>query len=109
MLDLIWLPIGILIIFIAVAVLWAWGKSVAPPERKTKGSLASYACGEEQPDIHTQFRINWFYYAVYFMIFDIIAFILVMGSFQLGVYPSVLSTIAYGVVSLIAILMLVRR
>jgi NADH:ubiquinone oxidoreductase subunit 3 (subunit A) len=109
MLDFIWIPVGFLIAFIATIVLWAWGKRVAPAPRKSKESVTSYACGEDQPEIHTQFRINWFYYAVYFMIFDIIAFILVLGAFTLGVFPAVLATAAYGGVSLVAILILLRR
>ena len=109
MLDLIWIPIGFLIVFIAVVVLWAWGKRVAPPARKEGEAVTSYACGEEQSVIRTQFRINWFYYAVYFMIFDIIAFILAMGAFTLGTYPAVLATVLYGVVSIVAVVMLLRR
>ncbi|MHA1408945.1 MAG: NADH-quinone oxidoreductase subunit A [Candidatus Odinarchaeia archaeon] len=109
MLDLIWIPIGFLIVFIAVVVLWAWGKHVAPPSREEGEAVTTYACGEDQPILSTQFRINWFYYAVYFMIFDIIAFILAMGAFTLGTYPAVLATVAYGVVSIVALVMLVRR
>lgn len=108
MLDLIWVPIGFLITFLATVVIYAWGKTIAPRSRNTGETVESYACGEEQPDIHTHFRINWFYYAVYFMIFDIIAFIITFGAFQLGVLPSVFATALYGAVSLVAVVILLR-
>ncbi|MEM2109520.1 MAG: NADH-quinone oxidoreductase subunit A [Candidatus Odinarchaeota archaeon] len=108
MLDVIWVPIAFIIILIATAAIYAWGRRVAPPSRKKGEALETYACGEEQTDVHTHFRINWFYYAVYFMIFDIIAFILTFGAFQLGILPAVYAVVLYGAVSLIAIIVLLR-
>ncbi len=108
MLDEVWVPVAFIIILIATAAIYTWGRKIAPPSRNKGEAVESYACGEEQPDIHTHFRINWFYYAVYFMIFDIIAFILTFGAFQIGVLPAVYAVVLYAAVSIVAVVVLLR-
>jgi NADH:ubiquinone oxidoreductase subunit 3 (subunit A) len=53
------------------------GNDYAPKSPDTEGKLAPYACGE--PMQPTKVRINaenFFIYAVYFMIFDVMGFVL---------------------------------
>ena len=55
----------------------ALGNEYAPKSPDTEGKLASYACGE--PVQPTKVRVNvenFFIYAVYFMIFDVLGFVL---------------------------------
>jgi NADH:ubiquinone oxidoreductase subunit 3 (subunit A) len=54
-----------------------FGNGIAPKSPDTEGKLASYACGE--PVQPTKVRVNaenFFIYAVYFMIFDVLGFVL---------------------------------
>ena len=53
------------------------GNDYAPKSADTEGKLAPYACGE--PVQPTKVRVNaenFFIYAVYFMIFDVLGFVL---------------------------------
>ncbi len=74
------------------------GRSVAPPARKSGPATESYACGE--PSFlggKVQFHLELFNFALYFMLFDILGFILFLSWSAPG--PVV---IAYLVVALVA-------
>lgn len=101
-------PIAFIICLIAVAMIYLLGRKMAPPSRKEGEAVLTYACGEDMDQEKIQFKINWLYYAIYFVIFDIIAFTLSL-SIQLGVLESVLMAVTYSFVSLVAILVLLRR
>lgn len=59
------------LIFLAV------GVRIAAKGRDTPGKFAPYACGEDLPPERVMVDVEEFFiYAVYFMIFDILAFIL---------------------------------
>jgi NADH:ubiquinone oxidoreductase subunit 3 (subunit A) len=55
----------------------AVGNKYAAQSPDTKGKLAPYACGEPIPATKVRLNVeNFFIYAVYFMIFDVLGFIL---------------------------------
>jgi NADH:ubiquinone oxidoreductase subunit 3 (subunit A) len=68
----------VLVISIIVAmIIAAFGNNLAAKSPDTPGKLDSYACGE--PVSPTKIRLNaenFFIYAVYFMVFDVLGFVL---------------------------------
>ncbi len=88
-----------IILLIVLFIYWI-GKRLAPnnpsPEKNT-----TYACGEDLPGIKTQFHSHLLRYAVYFTIFDIIAFILATSMGVLGIVA-----VMYILIGLIAIIIL---
>ncbi|MBD3192506.1 MAG: hypothetical protein GF308_17840 [Candidatus Heimdallarchaeota archaeon] len=75
----LWIAIGL--VLVAVLLLYFLGRRLAP-SNPTQDKLKSYACGEEMVGEQAQFYPDAFIYAIYFTIFDIIAFVLAtaMGS-----------------------------
>jgi NADH:ubiquinone oxidoreductase subunit 3 (subunit A) len=62
---------------VVALIILAFGNELAPRSPDTEGKLAPYACGEPLPP--TKVRVNtenFFIYAVYFMIFDVLGFVL---------------------------------
>ena len=91
---------------VAFIVLWI-GNEIAPKGKDTPGKLAPYACGEDFPAINIRINVdNFFIYAVYFMIFDVLGFVMVT---TLGgtVYPII--PVLFGLASLISIMVLNSR
>ena len=78
------LVLGFILVF-AMSLLFAGvivllGRSVAPPTRTSGGAVDSYACGE--PAFlggKVQFQLELFNFALYFMLFDILGFILFLS------------------------------
>ena len=98
--------IFILSIILGVA-LYLIGSLIAPKARKTAETLAPYACGEDLPAEKLQVNAEEFFiYATYFMIFDIVAFMLATSLGKPGFFP-----ILFSIIILIASLVLfqVRR
>jgi len=53
------------------------GNELSAKSPDTLGKLASYACGEPVPATKVRMNVeNFFIYAVYFMIFDVLGFVL---------------------------------
>jgi NADH:ubiquinone oxidoreductase subunit 3 (subunit A) len=74
------------------------GRTVAPQARLTGGAVESYACGE--PAFlggKVQFNLELFNYALYFMLFDIVGFILFLSWANTG-----LIVVAYLAITLVA-------
>ena len=74
------------------------GKSVAPPARTTGVAVDAYACGE--PSFlggKVQFELQLFNYALYFMIFDILGFLLFLSYSNPGVV-----VVVYLIITLVA-------
>lgn len=69
-----------LIMGLALAValfIMAIGNEVGAKSPDTFGKLAPYACGEPVPATKVRMNVeNFFVYAVYFMIFDVLGFVL---------------------------------
>lgn len=74
-----------IILVIIVLIYWI-GKRIAP-SNPTKEKTTTYACGEDLPAIKTQFHSRLLRFAVYFTIFDIVAFILATSMGILGLVP----------------------
>jgi len=62
---------------IVALIVLAVGRDLAAKGRDTPGKFAPYACGEDLPPERVMVDVEEFFiYAVYFMIFDILGFIL---------------------------------
>ncbi len=68
----------ILVVAVAIAlIIMAIGNDIAPKSPDTPGKLAPYACGEDVTPTKVRVNVeNFFVYAVYFMIFDVLGFVL---------------------------------
>ena len=70
----------IVLSLLAAAVILYIGRKAAPKARRIGGAVESYACGE--PAFlggKVQFNLELFNYALYFMLFDIVGFILFLS------------------------------
>jgi len=95
--------IGFISVLVAVLILLI-GNKIAPKGSDTPGKLASYACGEDITPTKIRVNIeNFFIYAVYFMIFDVLGFVLATTLVQ----PiNILIPLAYAAASLVSITIL---
>jgi len=95
-------------LIVMLLIYWFGGKiSARPRQGSAAGKTAPYACGEDLPSEELKFDMDRFFiFAVYFLIFDVFAFILATSFNSLGLVPA-----AYAVIVLMAVLMLlgVRR
>ena len=63
--------------FAVAIILMGIGNEVGAKSPDTLGKLAPYACGEPVPATKVRMNVeNFFVYAVYFMIFDVLGFVL---------------------------------
>jgi NADH:ubiquinone oxidoreductase subunit 3 (subunit A) len=97
---------SILLVFVAsliVALIFFWvGGRISPKGLKTPGKLAPYACGEEVPVMQLQVNVErYFIYAVFFLVFDALAFLLALSFSTPGFYP-----ILFSIVVLLAVAVL---
>lgn len=91
---------------VAFIILWI-GNDIAPKGKDTPGKLAPYACGEDFPAMNIRMNVeNFFIYAVYFMIFDVLGFVMVT-TLAGTVYPII--PVLYGLASLVSIMVLNAR
>jgi len=99
-----------LLFFLSIAIaiyIFAIGNEIAPKGEKTPGKLALYACGEDLPFMSVRVNVeNFFIYAVYFMIFDILGF--VMATTVAGP-NNMFVPLVYGGASLISIIVLAMK
>ncbi len=78
------------------------GRIAGARGKETPGKVAPYACGEDLPARKFQVDVERFLvYAVYFLIFDILAFILATSLNTPGIFPAV-----YAVIVLMAVVIL---
>lgn len=69
-------------------ILYIFGSIIAPKVKKTAGKLAPYACGEDLPPEKLQVNAEEFFiYATYFLIFDVVAFVLATSFRNPGFFP----------------------
>lgn len=96
------LPFAFFVAVLLALCLYWWGGKISAKGKPSEGKLASYACGEDLPAEKLQVNLqNFFVYAVYFMIFDILAFMLATSLRNPGILPA-----AYALVLLLAVVML---
>ena len=95
----------VLVVAVIVAlIILAIGNDLAPRSPDTAGKLAPYACGEDIPPTKVRVNVeNFFVYAVYFMIFDVLGFVLAT---TLARPMNVMLPIAYAAASLVSIVIL---
>ena len=95
-------------LLIALIIYWIGGKMFAKPKRISKEKGISYACGENPPEVR-EVRINlerFFLFTVYFLIFDVFAFMIAISRFASWIYPVVYSII---VLLAVSVLLIARR
>ncbi len=82
------------VILIIILLLYWIGKRIAP-HNPTKEKLTTYACGEDLAPSKAQFHTQLLRYAVYFTIFDIVAFVLATAMGVLGWVPIMFLGVAF--------------
>lgn len=104
---LISLPFIFILSIIVGLIIYLVGQIVAVKGEKTADKVAPYACGEDLPSRKFQIDVEEFLiYAVYFLIFDILAFTLATSMRTPGYFPIVYTLI---VLMAVAILIPLRR
>lgn len=105
--EILSIPLIFFLSMILSIVLYLVGGVISAKVKKTAAKLAPYACGEDLPVRRLQVNAEEFFiYAAYFLIFDIVAFMLATSLGNPGFFP-----ILFIVVVLVAsvTLPLVRR
>jgi NADH:ubiquinone oxidoreductase subunit 3 (subunit A) len=88
---------------IASAIYLVSGRISARGGSPNTGKTAPYACGEDLPAEEVKVDLERFLvFAVYFLVFDVLAFVIATSFFSVGLVP-----IAYSLVVLMAVGMLV--
>jgi len=82
------------VVLLIVLLMYWIGKRIAP-SNPTKEKTTTYACGEDLPASKAQFHTNLLRYAVYFTIFDIVAFVLATAMGVLGWVPIIFLAVAF--------------
>ena len=79
------------------------GREFSAKSPDTEGKLAPYACGEPIPAAKVRLNMeNFFIYAVFFMIFDVFAFMVAI-SYSAPAYLSIL----YSLIAMMAVTLLI--
>jgi NADH:ubiquinone oxidoreductase subunit 3 (subunit A) len=88
---------------VVLLIFWVGGRGTAKGVAKAEGKTVPYACGEDLPAEESRIDLERFLiYAVYFLIFDVLAFILATSFFATGLLP-----VAYISVVLVAVAVLI--
>ncbi|MHC1628241.1 MAG: NADH-quinone oxidoreductase subunit A [Candidatus Nezhaarchaeales archaeon] len=90
-------------LLVALLIYWLGGKASTRVKQSNYEKFVPYACGEEPPKVK-EFRINlerFFIFTVYFLIFDVFAFLIAISWFAAWPYPLV-----YSIIVLLAVLTL---
>jgi NADH:ubiquinone oxidoreductase subunit 3 (subunit A) len=96
------LPIVFIISLLVTLLLYWYGGRISPKVKSTVDKLAPYACGEEYPAQKLQVNVERFFiYAVFFLVFDILAFMLATSLGSPGIMPAL-----YAGITLIAVIFL---
>ncbi|MHA1579649.1 MAG: NADH-quinone oxidoreductase subunit A [Candidatus Freyarchaeota archaeon] len=99
------LGLALLISFLTALGLYATGRLLAPKGKKSKEKLMVYACGEKYPAEKFQFRLQLFYYAVFFTILETAGFLLFTSAFANPLFGGIFVVFA----TIAAVLVLYRR
>jgi NADH:ubiquinone oxidoreductase subunit 3 (subunit A) len=90
-------------LIVAVVIYLIGGKISAKGTQNLPGKTAPYACGEDTPLEEVKIGLERFLtFAVYFLIFDIFAFMMVTAFFTIGLMP-----IVYALIVLMSVAMLI--
>jgi len=100
--PLISLPLIFFLSLLIALFLYLIGRRVGARGEESTNKLSPYACGEDLPARKLQVDVEKFLiYAVYFLIFDILAFILATSLVTPSIFP-----VMYAAVVLMAVLIL---
>ena len=94
---------------IGLIIYWIGGKASAKTKQQNKEKVIPYACGEEPPKI-SEVRINlerFFIFTIYFLIFDVFAFLIAISWSSTWFYPTIYSIIVF--LAVLAFLTVRRR
>lgn len=93
----------IFVLSLVIGLIFYWiGGRIAPKVKRTPGTLATYACGEDFPPIRLQLNEERFFlYTVFFMIFDILAVVLATSLARPGMLPALYALIVFASVMLV--------
>lgn len=82
------IPLIFVLSILLGVILYIFGSIIAPKVKKTTEKLAPYACGEDLPAEKLQVSTEKFFiYATYFLIFDVVAFMLATSLGKPGFFP----------------------
>lgn len=88
---------------VILLIFWVGGRGTVKGAHPADGKTEPYACGEDLPAEESRIDLERFLvYAVYFLIFDIVAFILATSFYATGFMP-----VAYISVVLVAVAVLI--
>jgi len=105
---LVSLPFIFFLSLVVGLILYGIGGKVGAKGEKTEGKVAPYACGEDLPARKLQVDVERFLiYAVYFLVFDILAFILATSLNTPGYFPAIYALIV--LMAVVILLPLLRR
>jgi len=110
--DFLSSPVTVFVISLTfAAVVYAIGGVISPHPEKSDAKLSPYACGEDFPGERVPVSVHVFDYAALFMVFDIIAMVLVLSmGISIFAEPVVMFlSIVYCALVLVALLVLIRR
>jgi NADH:ubiquinone oxidoreductase subunit 3 (subunit A) len=97
------LPLVFGVSLLAAIIIYVIGGKISAKGKITPGKIAPYACGEDEelPEVKVGLE-RFLTFAVYFLIFDIFAFVMVTAFYTLGLMPMI-----YALVVLMSVAMLV--
>ena len=100
--PLVSLPFIFLLSLLIALILYLVGRKVGAKSKQSADKVAPYTGGEDLPAHKLQIDVERFLvYAVYFLIFDILAFILATSLITPGVFP-----VLYALIVLMAVVIL---
>ncbi len=97
--------LALLVSLLSACGLYFSARLLAPKGKKSKEKLMVYACGENYPAEKFQFRLQLFYYAVFFTILETAGFIIFTSAFANPLYGGIFVIFA----AIAAVLVLYRR
>ena len=97
------LPLVFGVSLLVAMIIYLVGKKISPKGQNLPGKTAPYACGENITVEEVKVDLERFLtFAVYFLIFDVLAFVTVTSFYNMGIMP-----IIYSLVVLMAVAMLI--
>lgn len=90
-------------LIMVLLIYWIGGRSSAKESVKDTAKNEPYACGEDMPAEESRVDLEKFLiYALYFLIFDILAFVLATSFYAIGLIP-----VTYSLIVLVAVTVLI--
>jgi NADH:ubiquinone oxidoreductase subunit 3 (subunit A) len=94
--------------FVVGLLLYLTGECIKTRGERSTDKLMPYACGEKLPARRLQINVeNFLVYAIYFLVFDILAFVLATSFTTPGYFPALYSLIV--LMAIVLLLPLLRR